>query len=556
MNPRDAGLAAAERNDWPIALLLLNQAARRGATDVVTLDALGEAAYRTGAPEALGPYQNHYKYPRIATQMARAFLMLGDPDSCREFLGYASDSALKFALYAMLKVGRTDDLKGISNLFIDVAEQYPTLFYPEFWRALAAIADAAQRDDLTRLAERRSKAWAYKDPNIHFNQALRMLGKGELRAGWRLYDWRLIPGAHQSNRTEFGKMSHWEGESLQGKSILVYLEQGLGDGIFGLRYLRPLMGRGARIEVVARKALIAVIKSSFPEVVIHDEDDAVAVDYWQKTPQTDYWVYAFSIPYRGSLWQPIGTEGFIRTPQDRIDSVANRILNIKRFVNTPHLAGKFPTNSAPSSAARQPNLHPRELPIATINWHGRIDTDSDRTRAFSAEEFLHTTRLLDRPHLIVSVQKDATEAEISWMRQTIEAAGGIFHNAGPELRDFADTAAWIQHSERLWTNDTSVAHLGAGLGHPTTVLVRNKSIWQWIPRQPMGENEIGTALWYDSAEIRYALTPEVSWLFTAMNRNDYERKDAINEPEQVELQPTDLQPSRRPRTFRFAGRNQ
>lgn len=102
---RALGLSAANANRWTEALLHLNAAARQGQVDLMVLDALGEAAYRTNVPEALGPYQNYYKYPLIASHMARAFLMLGDRDSCTEFLGWAKESALKSALLALLQLG-------------------------------------------------------------------------------------------------------------------------------------------------------------------------------------------------------------------------------------------------------------------------------------------------------------------------------------------------------------------------------------------------------------------------------------------------------------------
>jgi hypothetical protein len=525
VNPREAGLAAADRNEWPTALLLLNQAARRGALDPVVLDAFGEAAYHTGAPEALGPYQNHYKYPTISTQMARAFLMLGDEESCREFLGYAKDSALKFAILALLNLN--EDIEGVGDFFVRVAEEYPGLYYPEFWRALAAVADAIGRNDLARLAERRSKSFAYTDPNVHFNQALRYLTNGELRAGWRLYDWRLVPGAHQSNRTEFGDISLWEGESLRRKTLLVYLEQGLGDGIFGLRYLRYLQERGARIEIVARGPLIPLVTASFPEARIHSEEEAVVVDYWDhQNTKPSYWTYAFSIPSRGGLYEAIGTEAFIKVPSVRLEKVRQKM----------HA------------------LNPCKLPVYTINWHGRIDTQSDRSRAFTPAEFLKVSGLLKKPCLIVSVQKESTPEEIQVLQKEIEDAGCQFFDAGPELCDFAETAAWVQLSAKLWTCDTSVAHLGGALGHPTTVLVRNKSIWQWRPRVPSNSDQPGTSLWYDSVDVQYAMTPAISWLFRKMNVSTNAKKDQIHERKNPEVQPSDEHSHRQRGTFRFAGR--
>jgi hypothetical protein len=523
LNPpsaRDRGLTAANNQNWPTALVELNLAARQGYLDLVVLDAFGEAAYRTSTPEALAPYQNLYKYPSLATHMARAFLMLGDTTSTLEFLNMAQDSALKAALEAMLEVGT--DIHKTAGKILPVATKYPDLYYPEYWRTLAPVADALGNHDLTSLSERRSKALAYKDPNIHFNQALRLLGKGEFRAAWRLYDWRLVPGAHQNNRTELGDMSMWEGENLGGKTLMILLEQGLGDCIFALRYIRPLQERGATIEMVVRKTLIPLVQSSFPEIKIHIEEDVCVSDYWNELPQADFWVYALSIPYRAGLWRPMGCEKYLNASEDQLKKVKAKINN------------------------------PLNLPIFTINWHGRIDTDSDRTRAFSVDEFLQVTGILEKPCIVISLQKEALEEEVALLLDRVTKAGGQLINTADDLVDFGVTAAWISASDRLLTCDTSVAHVGGALGHPSTVYVRNLAIWQWRPLdcEDLPNGGSAQALWYKSILLQSALAPEISWLFNTLDKNKEKKNDNNN----TELQPTNHGPARRQRTFMFAGR--
>jgi hypothetical protein len=370
---RALGLAAADAGQWMEALLHLNKAVQQGDHDLMVLDAFGEAAYKTDVPEALGPFQNHYKYPMLATHMARAFLMLGDVNSTYEFLGYAKDSPLKSALLALLELGT--DIKKTAAHLLPVAESYPDLYYPEYWRAVSAVADAVGREDLTCLSERKSKAFAYKDPNIHFNQALRMLGKGEFRAGWRLYDWRLVPNAIQSNRTELGTIPMWEGENLNNKSLLIYLEQGLGDGIFALRYVQYLLEQSSAVEIVARPAILPLIQVTFPNIKLHNEDDVAVVDYWDQIVAPDFWVYGLSIPHRAGLWRPTNTAKFLNAPLSLVDNFAERIRRLNTY----------------------------NLPVYTVNWHGRVDTASDRTRAFSVQEFAAVTGIAKHPCVVISL---------------------------------------------------------------------------------------------------------------------------------------------------------
>src|SRR5262249_54769069 len=67
----------------------------------------------------------------------------------------------------------------------------------------------------------------------HFNISLLWLLLGEFPRGWREYEhrWRL-PEVTKPNYSQ----PMWEGEDLDGKTILLQSEQGLGDTIQCLRY--------------------------------------------------------------------------------------------------------------------------------------------------------------------------------------------------------------------------------------------------------------------------------------------------------------------------------
>ncbi len=544
LSDRDLGLAYADANQWNLAIIHLNHAARAKqlassfdlASDLVLLDALGEAAYRNETAEALGPYQNYYKYPSLATHMARAFLMLGDLKSCQEFLSYAKDSALKSALIGMTEMG--SDIRKTASFMLPVAEKFPDLYYPEYWRALAAVADAVKNIKLTQLAERKSKQYAYNDPNIHFNQALRMLGQGEFQAGWRLYDWRLVPGASQSNRTELGKIPMWEGENLSGKTLLIFLEQGLGDCLFSLRYVQYFLQQNISVQIVARPSLIELIRSSFPNIAVFSEDDVADHDYWQKKHLgvvADFWVYALSIPYRAHLIAPQFTDAYLQISENYLVQAQQKI--------------KI--------------LNPENLPVYCINWHGRIDTEADRTRAFDATEFYEVSGLAKTRCLIISIQKDATPTEIEQLRVAAGKNGSIVFDSSELLNSFSDTAAFIRCSQRLITNDTSVAHLAGALGHPTTVLARNKAIWQWLRKDFKNpeDSKVENSIWYDSVDIQYAMTPEISWLFTTTKKDHPFAEGDSNASNKSDIRPEKLQlglrdPARIRKKIRFAGQSE
>lgn len=487
---RTAGLLAIQRQNWASALLRLEEAVRQGVHDLQTLDALGEAAYQTQTYSALLPFQDLYRDPLVAIHLARALMMLGQIPAAREHFRISADSLLKTALMAVLGVEK--------DIETAIAAMIPPSMNPEmqngncieFWQALAPIAESAQRKDLVQLAERRLKALAYTKPVIHYNQSLRLLAEGEFRAGWKLYDWRLVPGSACSAPTTWVDFPMWEGEFLASahakKKLLVVMENGFGDQIFSLRYLHA-MAKEAILEVAVGPELFPLVRSSFPSLQIHDLKQAQEVDYWQNKSRPDFWTYCLSIPSRTDFWEPLLTKGYLCAPENLTAQYRTQLANYSK------------SNPSPSS---------RPLPIYGITWHGDIRTAPMRTRAYSLEEFLQESQILQNPCLIVSLQKDATVEELQYLESAAKKANCQVINAAPTLQDFAHTAAWIRCSDHVWSCDTAVAHLAGALGADTTVLIRNNAIWHW-----RCEEKTLRSVWYDSCRIQYALTPPISYMF-------------------------------------------
>jgi hypothetical protein len=358
------------------------------------------------------------------------------------------------------------------------------LHYPQFWQALATVADAAGRLDLVTLAEQRVKEQAYDNPVIHYNQAIRFLGRGEFRAGWLLYEWRLAPSSQCPLPTALEEIQMWEGERIAGKKLLIVVENGLGDPIFGLRFVRALSGEGAQIEVAVSRLIMPLAQSSFPELTIHALEDIHEPDYWNER-RPDYWCYSLSVPARAGIFEPgkeISTGAYLKALESLVSRNRERILA--------------------AAGARS------GLPVRGIVWHGDVQTLAMRTRAYSLAEFLAESGVLSDPCVLINLQKDATEAELAELAEKARASNCVLINAGAELADFGYTAAWMRTLDRMYSCDTASAHTAGSLGVPTTVLIRNKSIWCWLPRE--GSDR---AAWYDSVQIKYALTPEISYMF-------------------------------------------
>ncbi len=86
-----------------------------------------------------------------------------------------------------------------------------------------------------------------------WNLALLRLIQGDLTAGWPDYEQRLA--ASPGTVPRFFQQPRWDGGALEGKTILVYAEQGLGDTLQFIRYASLVKARGGRVLVECQPAL-------------------------------------------------------------------------------------------------------------------------------------------------------------------------------------------------------------------------------------------------------------------------------------------------------------
>ncbi len=93
-------------------------------------------------------------------------------------------------------------------------------------------------------------------PQVHLSRALARLERGDFERGWPEYEWRLkcpqfaIPGLPQPP---------WDGRALEGRSILLYADHGLGDAIQFIRYAPMVRARCGRVVVVCRDPLARLL---------------------------------------------------------------------------------------------------------------------------------------------------------------------------------------------------------------------------------------------------------------------------------------------------------
>ncbi len=98
------------------------------------------------------------------------------------------------------------------------------------------------------------------DPEARLNLALHLLRQGNFAEGWQLYEARWECPDFGRHLAAF-EQPRWAGQSLRGKKLFVYAEQGLGDTIQFVRYLPALLAQGAEVVLSVHRLLLPLLGS-------------------------------------------------------------------------------------------------------------------------------------------------------------------------------------------------------------------------------------------------------------------------------------------------------
>jgi hypothetical protein len=130
-----------------------------------------------------------------------------------------------------------------------------------------------------------------------------------------------------------------------------------------------------------------------------------------------------------------------------------------------------------------------------IAWSGNPVHRNDRNRSLPLALL---RELATEGWQFVSLQPEVRASD----RPALEGWDGLL-DLGPELRDFADTAALMQSLDLVLTVDTSVAHLAGALGRPVWILLPHSPDWRWLMDR-------GDTPWYPTARL-YRQPAQGAW---------------------------------------------
>jgi Flp pilus assembly protein TadD len=272
------------------------------------------------------------------------------------------------------------------------------------------------------------------DPKIQWERALCLLYLGQFEQGWRSYEarWRIgeLPA-----RQEICPQWQGQGESLKGKRLLLYAEQGYGDTILAARFIPWLKQQEAHITLECKPELHRLFDCLPVDQLIEPDGQSDSQETY------DYHCALMSLP---------GVYGVERNniPEPAKLAIPDQSVEKLSFIN---------------------KMFAEKLKVGIV-WSGSLTFKDNHNRSTSLGHFI---KLAQNPNIqLFSLQKGPCQKDIESF-----GFGPLVVDLGNQLEDFADTAAAVSSLDLVVMTDSSVAHLAGSLGKPVINMLNYKPYW-------------------------------------------------------------------------------
>jgi tetratricopeptide (TPR) repeat protein len=332
---------------------------------------------------------------------------------------------------ALLEVDRIDDAIAC---FERGLEQSPRL--AELWNNLGCA-----RARLGALCEAiacydRALALRPEFGECRINRSHALLQLGRYQEGFPEYEWRW----RNSELARRITRPLWDGSPLEGRTILLVAEQGLGDSIQFIRYARLVQERGGRVVATCPRPLLPLLESC----VGIDE----LIPCGEAPPEFDVFAPLMSLPaILGTTLETVPAPvPYLHPRAELLESWRQELRPLGRF-------------------------------LVGIAWQGSAAYGHDRLRSFRLEALQPLALLPDVT--LISLQKGPGAEQVQTLAgkfPVVDLSDRIDQDTGP----FLDTAAIIKNLDLVVSCDSAVAHLAGALGVPVWLAHTFVCDWRWL----------------------------------------------------------------------------
>ncbi|WP_246024776.1 tetratricopeptide repeat protein [Paraburkholderia dinghuensis] len=330
-------------------------------------------------------------------------------------------------------------------------------------------AAAANNHSLTlKDAQRWSEADQYAktacslDPDnatYRFNQGILHLMQGRYAEGWPGFEDRWLGAMELRGARPIFPVPRWRGESLKGKTLFVWGEQGFGDVLQFCRFI-PMLAE--RVHAQGGR----IIWNSFPQVgnllvrsLGRHVDGYTVGGGIESLPACDYEFPLMSLPFA------------LKLDEATIQSTGPWL------VSDPTLHAAWKTQ-----LAAEPRLK------VGLAWTGSLTHRRNACRRVGWERY--AAHFHDLQDVVFYSLQPGAAADVSAARD----AGLDLVDLTASFATFDHTAAFIDSLDLVITVCTSVAHLSGAIGQRTWVLLDANPHWPW-------QLERTDSPWYPTATL-------------------------------------------------------
>jgi tetratricopeptide (TPR) repeat protein len=289
-------------------------------------------------------------------------------------------------------------------------------------------------------------------PEAQFNEAISLLLKGDFINGWQRYESRFGLKERVHTNPNFTEPV-WQGENFFG-TLLVYVEQGLGDTLQFVRYLPLVAKRVSTIIFECQQELVTFFELQKKQLSIDQ-----IIPRGAPKPAFDCHIAIMSLP---------------RIFQTTIESI-------------PYAQGYLNPISKKIPELIVENLQQDSHYKVGLIWAGGKQHKNDHNRSIA---FTNLQPLLELSAIsFYSLQYGENSMDIKSLPNSIQP-----QDLTKYIRDFTDTAMFMEQLDLIISVDTAPAHLAGALGKPIWLLLPFAPDFRWLL-------ERNDSPWYQSMQL-------------------------------------------------------